>query len=249
MISPQSFLTLPLNFKPGLTIYPPSVEDIITDVNYGRYAKIFTISQEELEDEFLGKGKATVAPTPFEFLLASSYQNPGFETLVKEAFKFFCKVDITFFYEEKKILIGDLQKILPTIKDLSELKKLIFLTEEEYFGFQNAIRDSIGEKEIEPPRPNEDPRVKRIKAKARYRDKIKAKLNIGSISLTTCLASICCMGIGLTPLNIGKMSYSAIGLLMGTYQEQEKYRIDIDSLLAGADSKKVKPKYWIRNLE
>ena len=27
----------------------------------------------------------------------------------------------------------------------------------------------------------------------------------------------------------------------------EKYDIDIRSLLAGADSKKVKPKYWIRN--
>jgi hypothetical protein len=36
---------------------------------------------------------------------------------------------------------------------------------------------------------------------------------------------------------------------MSIYQEQEKYRLDIESLLAGADSKKVKPKYWIRNLE
>jgi hypothetical protein len=30
---------------------------------------------------------------------------------------------------------------------------------------------------------------------------------------------------------------------------KEKYEIDIDSLLAGADSKKIKPKYWIRNSE
>jgi hypothetical protein len=33
------------------------------------------------------------------------------------------------------------------------------------------------------------------------------------------------------------------------YQEKEKYQLDIESLLAGADSKKVKPKYWIANFE
>jgi hypothetical protein len=33
------------------------------------------------------------------------------------------------------------------------------------------------------------------------------------------------------------------------YQQNEEYDIDIRSLLAGADSKKVKPKYWIKNLD
>jgi hypothetical protein len=36
---------------------------------------------------------------------------------------------------------------------------------------------------------------------------------------------------------------------MNIYQEKEKYRLDIDSILAGGDSKKIKPQYWIRNLE
>ena len=67
--------------------------------------------------------------------------------------------------------------------------------------------------------------------------------------METTLAAICCMGIGITPLNIGEMSYAAIGPIMNMMQEKEKYDIDIRSLLAGADSKKVKPKYWIRNNE
>ena len=29
----------------------------------------------------------------------------------------------------------------------------------------------------------------------------------------------------------------------------EEYDIDIRALLAGADSKKVKPKYWIKNID
>jgi hypothetical protein len=57
------------------------------------------------------------------------------------------------------------------------------------------------------------------------------------------------MGLGITPLNIGEMSYAAVGILIRTYQEKEKYETDVRSLQAGADSKKIKPKYWIRNLE
>jgi hypothetical protein len=65
------------------------------------------------------------------------------------------------------------------------------------------------------PDPNEDPRIARIKAKARERDRLKAKKGTaGGISLHTCLVAICCMGIGITPLNIGEMSYAAIGPLM-----------------------------------
>ena len=57
------------------------------------------------------------------------------------------------------------------------------------------------------------------------------------------------MGIGLTPLNIGEISYACIQWLIAMYQQNEEYDIDIRSLLAGADSKKVKPKYWIKNLD
>jgi hypothetical protein len=54
-----------------------------------------------------------------------------------------------------------------------------------------------------------------MKAKARRRDRIKAKQKgSGGISIQTCLVAICCMGIGLTPLNIGEMSYAAIGSIM-----------------------------------
>lgn len=106
----------------------------------------------------------------------------------------------------------------------------------------------MGTKPVEAPDPNEHPKVRAMKAKARLRDRIKAKSNKG-ISLNTTLAAICCMGIGITPLNIGEISYGSVRTLMSIYQGKEKYELDIDSLLAGADSKKVKPKYWIKNLD
>jgi hypothetical protein len=52
------------------------------------------------------------------------------------------------------------------------------LTEEDFFDFQNLIRSSLGDKDIPPPLPedpDEDPRVRRIKEKARERDRIKAR--------------------------------------------------------------------------
>ena len=53
------------------------------------------------------------------------------------------------------------------------------------------------------------------------------------------------MGIGITPLNIGEISYAALSSIKDMSQKKEKYEIDVRSLLAGADSKKVKPVYWI----
>ena len=106
----------------------------------------------------------------------------------------------------------------------------------------------VGLKPVEPPNPNEHPRIRAMKAKARYRDKIKAKQNAG-LDLTSLMAAICCMGMGLNPLNIGDISYASTSILIDQYQNKEKYQLDIDSLLAGADSKKVKPKYWIQQLD
>jgi hypothetical protein len=94
----------------------------------------------------------------------------------------------------------------------------IVLTEENYFDFQNAIRASLDIKPPPPPEipdPDEDPRIAEIKRKARERDRIKAKQkNKDGLQLSTCLAAICCMGIGITPLNIGELSYASIGVIM-----------------------------------
>ena len=93
-----------------------------------------------------------------------------------------------------------------------------------------------------------------MKEKIRERDRVKARQaakgnTSDGISLITCLTAISCMGIGLTPLNIGEISYAALGILMNFYQNKEKYGIDIASIQAGANAKKVNPKYWIKNLE
>ena len=244
------FLCEPVQFKPGIKIYPPKVKEVVNNDSYGMFCRILTYSQEEIEDQFVENNKTLQSyPTPIEFLLNNSYHHKDYESQCKAAFRFFIHEEVSFLYEQKMILIGNLED---TLKNTKSLDDLIVIKEEEFFDFQNMLRESIGKKSIEPPNPNEHPKIKEMKRRARYRDRIKAKnaeKSKDGVSLFTTLVSICCMGLGITPLNIGEMSYVAIDSILRKYQEKEKYDLDIKSLLAGADSKKIKPQYWIRNFE
>lgn len=231
----------PVEFKNLCMIYPPKVCDTFNK-DFFLYSQILTLSQEEIEDEYIEKEMdISNLLTPYEYLLNSAYNDLTLNELIKDAFYLFTHEEITFLFDQKQIIIGDISKA-------ESLGGLRILKEEDFFDFQNLVREAIGKKTVEPPNPDEDPRVKAIKAKARKRDKIKAKKGIG-LSLESTLSSICCMGIGITPLNIGELSYAIIPVLMEIYQGKEKYELDTDCLLAGADAKKIKPEYWIRNFD
>ena len=249
MINPVVLIGEPLDFQGKLKIYPPRVKDVVANPNFNIYYKILTLTQEDVKDEVKDKLKEGEAmPTPLDYIMLNAQYMQGFASLLYDAFKFFCHTEVSFLFEERKIVIGNIQDLVQTIESLNQLA---YLSEDNFFDFQNALRKSIGDKTQDPPEkenPNEDPRIRRIKDKARERDKIKMKqAEKNGISLSTCLVAICCMGIGITPLNIGEMSYASVGEIMKMMQDKEKYDIDIRSLLAGADSKKIKPKYWIRN--
>lgn len=224
------FMGRPYPYKNLCKVYPPTVNQIIDSKS--AYSKILTISQEEIEDLYVEKQIQGDIPSPFLYLFIVSYNNKDTEALIKNSFEFFTKEKITFLYEQKLILIGDIKA-----EDVKSIDDLRLMKEEDFFDFQNLVREAMGEKKIAPPVENEDPRIKKMKAKARYRDKIKAKRG-GGLSFSSILISICCMGLGINPLNIGEISYAAIPALMRYYQEKEKYETDIKSLLAGADSKK-----------
>ena len=242
------FIGAPVEFKKGVFIYPPMLKEVITNKYFGAYCQVLTYSQEEIEDIY-AKEKIDFQQllTPMEFLLNNCYNDKNYQLICKQAFEFFLHQPVDFLYDKKIIIVGSLEEVL---KGITSIDQLITISEQEFFDFQNLIRLAVNQKTVERPREDEDPRVKAIKAKARYRDKLKAKQNAKKgLGLFHTMASICCMGIGLTPLNIGEMSYVAMNAILNQYQAKEKYEVDIDSLLAGADSKKVKPQYWIRNLE
>ena len=185
------FLSVPVEFKPGIKVYPPTVKDVITDKFFEHYSRLLTYSQEEVEDEFLeAKKPLEKYPTPLEFMLNNSYHNKQYEVLCKQAFKFFIHKEVSFLYEQKLIIVGNLEEVLKTVKSLDDL---VVIKEEDFFDFQNMVRESMGRKVVEPPNPNEHPKIKEMKRKARYRDKVKAKQaekNKDGVSLFTTLVSV-----------------------------------------------------------
>ena len=246
MINPNFFLGYPVDFKKLCKVYPPTIDDIVGNNEYGIYRQILLQSQEDLEDQYTKFGLTIdQIPTPFQNLFDMCEASPDLGIKVKAAFEFFIKEPVMLLKERKEIVIGDLSTTLSSISSVSELR---ILKEEDFFDFQNLLRESVGEKKAEPFNPNEHPKIRYFKAKARERDRVKAKSADG-LTLGSTLASICCMNFGLNPLNIGKLTSYSVSILIRYFQEKEKYDIDIRSLLAGADSKKVKPQNWIRNIE
>ena len=244
----ESFLGLPQKFENLCTIYPPTINQVLKEETK-QLVNLLTISQEEIEDFFIDKkdkdGKSIKPPDPFTYIMGNSQYNKEFEEKVVKSFELYIHEPVSLQYVAECIVIGDLQKEFLKISSIGNMmKELRIINKDNFFEFQNAIRRALGEKSLDPPNPNENPRIKEMKAKARYRDRIKAKKGLG-ITFEETLISICCMGIGLNPLNIGEISYAASKKLVEKYQQKEKYDIDIRSLLAGADSKKIKVQYWM----
>ena len=250
MIDDKIFLGKPIKFKDICKIYPPTVAEVVENDDFNSYQTLFTITQEELNKAYLQDESILQVPTPFQYLLMNYYQDEEVKEKIEEAFKFFVHEPVTIVPEIELLLIGKSESELNPDIDLENPR---VLTEDNFFDFQNQIRLAIGSNPIKPPEPediNEDPRVRRWKMKIKEREEfLNVKQRKNSPTFGTLLAAICCMGIGLNPLNIGEMSYACVHWLIAMYQQNEEYDVDIRALLAGADSKKVKPKYWIKNID
>lgn len=227
------FICSPVKFKKVCLVYPPTIKEVCSTQDFGIYLKLLTISQEEIEDQYAESGADfKKLLTPLEYLLNNAYNSKELEVIAKNCFTFFIHEPITFLYLQKRILIGN-------ITDITSLDKMRFIDESNYFDFQNLVREAIGLNPIEAPKEDENPRIKAMKAKARLRDRVKAQKG-NNLNLLTLLASICCMGLGLNPLNVGELSYASVSTILKIYQQKEKYELDINSLLAGADKHKIK---------
>ena len=246
MTDAKVFLCLPVDFQGLCEIYPPTVGEVFGFKDFQKYKMILTMSQEDIEDQIFNNQEidpSVTIPTPFEHIIENSKHSEEFKKLFEDAIKYFTHTKVKVDLEEEIIIIGDLEDLLL----LSDISQLPIIDKDNYFEFQNIIRSCCGEPQKEPYQIEQNIRIRKMKAKARYRDRVKAKQ--GGMTLEDSLTSICCMGIGLNPLNIREISYAAMNKLMSKFQQKERYDIDIRSLIAGADSKKVKPQYWMNKLQ
>lgn len=251
-ISSKTFLGLPINFN-GIKIYPPTVKEVVASPELiGQYS-LLTQSDDDMYDRFHRKrdsqGQPLEVPTPLMFLCSTAYAGPQANAQIVDAFQSFIHEPVVILPESLQIYVGDLEKELLNIKEGEDYKPRI-LDESNFADFQNALRSVMGDKPVEKPDPNEHPRIREMKAKARYRDRIKAKReaqkqkNGDAPTLGTQLAAMCCMGLGLNPLNIGDISYASVKVLMTLFQQRDTYDKNYSAILAGA--KGVSLDSWIK---
>lgn len=247
MTNPWFFLGMPRPFKNICQIYPPNIKEVLETDLFGLYSKLLTTSNYDLMEPYIEKDQPIPNDllTPFEYLMNLTYNSAEVMILARQAIHFFTHENCYILPEQKQIIFLNMDEEASEIKSIEDLR---ILKEEDYFDFQNAIRDAIGDPSEQAPNPKENPRITLMKAKARWRDNIK-KRKSGGLNLGSLLASICCMNLGINPLNIGELSYAAIATLVQFYQNKEEYELNVQSLLAGADSKKIELKHWMRNIE
>lgn len=225
----------PIEFQDICFVYPPTFKDIIMK-GWNRYSELLNtliLSQEDLIDLFNQDNDMfdTPAPDPLTYLTTKCSMSPQYEDLVKQAFQFFTHQSIVVFYDSCELVVGDVMD-----------KKII--NQDNFFEFQNLIREICGITLAEKPDPNEHQHLRYLKAKSRKRERIKAKES-GLHQDFTFQVMLACKSIGVVPKMLEDTPYAVGVEFIKLQQHQDKYQVDMMCICAGADSKQIKPQYWM----
>lgn len=242
-----------------LKVYQPTLKEI-NNIGFSEFCRItnlLTISEEELL-LFYDKNKITDGETnPLQYLISQSLKSPVFFFEVQLSFFTYTKEEI--YLDPKKKCFKfflPMSKELPT-KKIVEIKDWFYLNDENFPQFQSIIRAINFTKEEEDHEINSDDKKmvekfkearKKLKlAKAKERLK-KTSSQENEISFSDMISSICCAGLGYTLFNIWDLTIYQLYNLFKRYQMRENFNIDLQMLLAGADSKKVKLQPWMKKI-
>ena len=254
----KAFTGRPIQFENICQIFPPTVDQILDTPGFFTQMGVLIVKEEDLWDEYnlaqeekdpQHKWKLPEErPTPFMLLLLQYMGSPEFRETITDAFRTFTKEEILIIPNLPYIIIlnEEVQTALKT-GSLDSLNEHSFkiINEDNYHEFQNCIRMATGIDPVERPNRNKHPRILRMEALARIRDKKKKK---NSADMKTTLSAVCCMGIGITPLNIGELTYASLNNLTEMYLQKETFEQQSTSASMGMlDMSKHEFKHWISN--
>jgi hypothetical protein len=238
-IQQKAFLNIPYTYSSVCVIYPLTIREIVAlgPTKYSSYLSILTMDEFDIAEQ-LKKRKVTIDPTKItvlQFIIDSAKRDYTFLLEVKSAFRTFIREKVNILFDDYTIVSGDGQD-----------KRL--LTLDNFGEFQNIIRvQNKRTVKTEPPK-DESPIQRKFRLKAEFRDAVKRRQKSNDPDAPDFLAlmsAFCCYD-GLTPEQVGGYSFFAFREVFERHQLKDKYSLDVRSILAGADPKKVKPKPWIK---
>ena len=219
-------------------------ENPIGMAKYNYYVGLLTMDIEDVKETLTKKG-IPIDPSMFEnfsvfeYLLLSAENDKGFFLELQRALSTFIKEDILISTNKKVIIVGKPQQ-----------RRVI--GENEFNELANALRAFNKMRIKQPPPENETPMQKKFRLKREMRERVKEKQSKKdddeSIEFADLMSSLCTMNVGVTALNIKKFTIYQIKDQLERAQLREKYYTELDMIMAGADSKKIKPIHYVRNL-
>ena len=238
------FVGSPVNFYDICLIYPLKINDILSlgKSVYNYQINLLTMNERDmqkmLKEKNIPENSRLYGLSVFEYFMESCENNRNFLLDLEKAFFTFIREKISILPDLKCIVIGD-------FKD----KRII--NKDNFSELQDIIRISNHIPIPEHPPKDESPMARKFRLRREAVEEAKrkkAEKEGANLELEDLIECLCVYGIGFTPQNIGDLTIYALYKLLNRLQKKEQYELDIRMLLAGADSKKVKPKNWITKL-
>lgn len=238
----QFYVGIPTQIDNICKVYPVTLREIaqVGVKNFYSYLNLFTLEKEDI-DEFFKQQGIEEDITPFQFTLINAAGDERYLQNLQDAFKFFL-------HEDKITVLADNEAIV-----LGEITENRLLMEGNFNAICNIIskqnvtqRESDEEKMNNPSDARAAQIIKKLKEGRKIREKKKSD---SSLSFVDLVASLAAKGNGLNALNVWDLTYYAFNDQFKRMQMIEEYESARQSILAGADPKKVKLEYWMRPIE
>lgn len=233
---------IPVEIPKLCTIYPVTLREIanIGAKNFYSYLNIFTLNKEDVDEYFANSGIEEDL-TPFQFMLVLTQSDPQYLISAQAAFKLFLHEDnVMFLPSNEAIVLGDIAEERVIDNEKFEAIKQIIET-------QNILETESADARMDNP---SDAKAAQIIKKLKEGKKMREKVKKGSdLNFSDLVASLAAGGNGLNILNVWDLSYYAFNDQFKRMQMKEEYENTYKSLLAGADPKKVKIRYWIDTIQ
>lgn len=238
-IQEQAYVGAPSSFLNICKVYPLTLYEIISMGTNVYNTKLGLLLLTELDIAKIIKEKTGEEPDlgtirPLSYLLQSAAHDNLFLLELQSCFSTFIKEDILLLPKINSVLVG-------SPKD----RRLI--TEENFGEFQDILRIQNKKEVKEAPPENESAIARKFRLKREQRDAAKRKQQekTGEGQPLTDLLEIAeTFGI-----DYKNKTIFAFYNLIRRHQAREKWNQDIQMLCAGADSKKLKTKYWGESLK
>lgn len=240
-VKEQAFCCVPSSFYDKqyvCKVYPYSIKEIVemgTSI-YNRRLGLLLLTEDDIASIIKEKtgSDVTEAINPLEYLLQSAAYDDMFLLELKDTFATFIKEEVLLLPKINSVLVGG--------ETAAKQKRLI--TPKNFRDFQDILRIQNRREVVAPPPADETPgerKMRLLREKVAAVKKKQAQKKGEGQTLVELMEIASTFGIDRNE------SLYAFYSLVRRHQMREKWQQDLQMICAGADSKKLKTKYWGEN--